>query len=291
MNHFDEMEDCRRQIETQLEGYFNEVCPQGELLEAMRYSLLAGGKRIRPILVMKFCQACGGDRELALPAACGIEMLHTYSLIHDDLPCMDNDGLRRGKPTCHVVYGETTAVLAGDALQAAAFRTVLSSETPPDVTAAMAAALAEAAGEQGMCGGQYLDMEPQRDESDEEALAYLHSLKTGALLKAACRMGVYCGGGSAEQLRAAEEYAEHLGIAFQIQDDVLDTISTTEELGKPVGSDAAEGKTTFATLLSVEVCEKLVRQHTEQAKAALAGHFTDSGFLLWLADLLAQRKK
>lgn len=291
MTRMEEMEACRIQVERALDDYFQEVCPQGELLEAMRYSLLAGGKRIRPILLMKFCEACGGDVNMALSAACGIEMLHTYSLIHDDLPCMDNDDLRRGKPTCHVVYGETNAVLAGDALQAAAFRAVLSGDTPAEATVAMAKVLAEAVGEQGMCGGQYLDMEPQRDESDEQALAYLHSLKTGALLKAACVMGVLCAGGSEEQRIAAEEYASHLGIAFQIQDDILDVTSTTEELGKPVGSDAQEGKTTFASLLSVEVCEKLVEKHTQEAKAALDGHFEDSGFLSWLADVLAARKK
>ena len=291
MTRMEEMEACREQVENRLDDYFQEVCPQGELLEAMRYSLLAEGKRIRPILLMKFCEACGGDSALALPAACGIEMLHTYSLIHDDLPCMDNDVLRRGKPTCHVIYGETNAVLAGDALQAAAFRAVLSCSTSPAATVAMAAVLAEAAGEQGMCGGQYLDMDPKRDECDEEALAYLHSLKTGALLKAACAMGVHCAGGTAEQLAAAEEYAGHLGIAFQIQDDILDVISTTEELGKPVGSDAEEGKTTFASLFGVEVCEHLVVKHTSQAKKALEGHFDDPEFLVWIADLLAERKK
>ena len=291
MNRMEEMEICRQQVENHLDGYFRETCPQGELLEAMRYSLLAGGKRIRPILLIKFCEACGGDAALALPAACGVEMLHTYSLIHDDLPCMDNDELRRGKPTCHVVYGETNAVLAGDALQAAAFRAVLSGETPPAATVSMASVLAEAVGEQGMCGGQYLDMEPQRDECGEEALAYLHSLKTGALLKAACLMGVHCAGGSSQQLSAAAEYAEHLGMAFQIQDDILDVISTTAELGKPVGSDAQEGKTTFASLFGVERCEKLVEKHTRQAVEALEGHFDDPGFLIWLAETLAKRKK
>lgn len=291
MNRMEEMEICRLLVEKHLDDYFKEACPQGELLEAMRYSLLAGGKRIRPILLIKFCEACGGSAAMAMPAACGVEMLHTYSLIHDDLPCMDNDELRRGKPTCHVVYGETNAVLAGDALQAAAFRAVLSGDTPPSATVSMALALAEAVGEKGMCGGQYLDMEPRRDELDEQALTYLHSLKTGALLKAACLMGVHCAGGTEEQLSAAAEYASHLGVAFQIQDDILDVTSTTAELGKPVGSDAQEGKTTFASLLSVEICEKLVEQHTRQAQEALAGHFDDPGFLIWLAEVLAKRKK
>ena len=291
MNRLEEMEVCRLLVENHLETYFRQECPQQELLEAMRYSLLAGGKRIRPILLIKFCEACGGDAALALPAACGIEMLHTYSLIHDDMPCMDNDSLRRGKPTCHVVYGETNAVLAGDALQAAAFGAVLSGNTPPEATVAMAKVLAQAVGEQGMCGGQYLDMEPDRDACGEEALAYLHYLKTGALLKAACLMGVHCAGGTSVQLAAAEAYAGHLGMAFQIQDDILDVTSTTEELGKPVGSDAKEGKTTFASLLGVDVCEKLVDMHTTKAKEALGKHFAEPGFLIWLADMLARRKK
>ena len=284
-------EDCRRRIEEELQTYFEESCPQGELLEAMRYSLLAGGKRIRPVLVLQFCAACGGDMAAAIPAACAIEMLHTYSLIHDDLPCMDNDELRRGKPTCHVVYGETNAVLAGDALQAAAFRTVLQCPVSPDKLVAMAAALAEAAGEQGMCGGQYLDTSHDGEATDEETLRYLHSLKTGALLEAACLMGAYCGGANEEQVRAASRYARNLGMAFQIRDDVLDITATTEELGKPVGSDEENGKTTFVSLLGVEGCDRLVRSYTEDAKAAVESAFADSGFLCWLADELAERKK
>ena len=154
-----------------LDSCFNESCKQAELLEAMRYSLLAGGKRIRPVLTLAFCSACGGREEDALNAACGIEMLHTYSLIHDDLPCMDNDDLRRGMPTCHKVYGETNAVLAGDALQAAAFYYVLNSPVSPEKTTAMAMTLAEAAGERGMCGGQYLDTcKENEEEIDENAL-------------------------------------------------------------------------------------------------------------------------
>lgn len=284
-------EDCRRRIEDELDTYFEESCPQGELLEAMRYSLLAGGKRIRPVLVLQFCAACGGDMASALPAACAIEMLHTYSLIHDDLPCMDNDELRRGKPTCHVVYGETNAVLAGDALQAAAFRTVLQCPVSAERLVSMAAALAEAAGEQGMCGGQYLDTSHEGEAEDEEALSYLHSLKTGALLEAACRMGAYCGGASETQLRAASLYAKKLGMAFQIRDDVLDVTATTEELGKPIGSDAENGKTTFVTLLGVEGCDRLIRRYTAEAKEAVVEAFADSGFLCWLADELAERKK
>ena len=274
-----------------LDSYFHESCEQAELLEAMRYSLLAGGKRIRPVLLLAFCRACGGDEEIALPAACGIEMLHTYSLIHDDLPSMDDDDLRRGRPTCHKVFGETNAILAGDALQAEAFFQVLSVAVPPERTAAMARILAEAAGERGMCGGQYLDTCKDESLVDEDDLLLVHTLKTGALLRAACVMGVLCAGGTEEQRKAAEQYARHLGIAFQIRDDVLDQISTTEELGKPVGSDAELGKTTYASLFGVERCGRLVAEHTEKSKAALGSCFHDPSFLLWLADMLAVRRK
>ncbi len=291
MDHFSEYKAIQNEINTALEACFSEACPQKELLDAMRYSLLAGGKRIRPLLLMKFCEISGGNRAAALPAACGIEMLHTYSLIHDDLPCMDNDDLRRGKPTCHKAFGETNAVLAGDALQSAAYYSVLSAPVAPERTAAMAKTLAYAAAEQGMCGGQYLDTSKEGLPVTEEELYEIHRLKTGALLRAACVMGVQCAGGTPEQISAAEAFAMNLGLAFQIRDDVLDTISTEAELGKPIGSDAAEKKTTFVSLLGIEECGRLVHFHTEKAKKAIAGHFADTEFLCWLADLLADRRK
>lgn len=289
--HPDELKILQNEINAALDGFFWEDCPQKVLLDAMRYSLLAGGKRIRPVLLLKFCEAAGGERSAALPAACGIEMLHTYSLIHDDLPCMDNDDLRRGKPTCHKVFGETNAVLAGDALQSAAYGAVLSSPVAPERTAAMTKTLAFAAAEQGMCGGQYLDTSKEGLPVTEDELYEIHQLKTGALLRAACVMGVQCAGGTAEQVSAAEDFAMNLGLAFQIRDDVLDTISTVDELGKPIGSDAAEKKTTFVSLLGVEECSRLVHEHTEKAKSAIAGLFSDTDFLCWLADVLADRRK
>lgn len=291
MDHFSEYKAIQNEINAALETYFTADCAQKELLDAMRYSLLAGGKRIRPLLLVKFCEISGGDRTAALPAACGIEMLHTYSLIHDDLPCMDNDDLRRGKPTCHKMFGETNAVLAGDALQSAAYCAVLSAPAAPERTAAMAKTLAFAAAEQGMCGGQYLDTSKEGLPVTEAELYEIHRLKTGALLRAACVMGVQCAGGTPEQVSAAEEYAMNLGLAFQIRDDVLDTISTEDELGKTIGSDAAEKKTTFVSLHGIEECGRLVHLHTEKAKAAAAGHFADTEFLCWLADLLADRRK
>ena len=214
MDHFSEYKAIQNEINAALETYFTADCPQKELLDAMRYSLLAGGKRIRPLLLVKFCEISGGDRASALPAACGIEMLHTYSLIHDDLPCMDNDDLRRGKPTCHKMFGETNAVLAGDALQSAAYCAVLSAPAAPERTAAMAKTLAFAAAEQGMCGGQYLDTSKEGLPVTEAELYEIHRLKTGALLRAACVMGVQCAGGTPEQVSAAEEYAMNLWSGF-----------------------------------------------------------------------------
>ena len=294
MAYAKEYEACRIQVEQRLNECFLTDCPQKELLDAMRYSLLAGGKRIRPVLTMKFCQTAGGSMEAALDFACGVEMLHTYSLIHDDLPCMDNDDLRRGKPTCHKVFGETVATLAGDALQAAAFRMVLSASGNDDTAKALSArVLAEAAGELGMCGGQFLDTEENAAHTEAE-LYTIHSGKTGALLRASCVMGVLAAGKYKETdaalIQAAEKYAENLGIAFQIQDDILDVTATTEALGKPVGSDAANQKTTFVSLLGVTACKELVRKHTTLAKEALNGVFPNSGFLCWLADSLAERE-
>ena len=270
--------------------YTNADAPYRTLLESMRYSLNAGGKRLRPVLVLAFCRACGGDAAAALPAACAIEMVHTYSLIHDDLPCMDNDELRRGKPTNHVIYGECTATLAGDALQAEAFRTILESGLPVAVRAECARLLAEAAGTSGICGGQQLDMEGEGKPLTREELLEIHSRKTAAMFHAACRMGIACGNGSDTQLAAAETYAHALGLAFQIRDDMLDVISTAEELGKPIGSDAQEGKTTFMSLYGLERCQREVHDLTNQAASAVAGAFSDSAFLQALARSLETRR-
>nr|WP_326184018.1 farnesyl diphosphate synthase [uncultured Oscillibacter sp.] len=299
MEQFEQrMETARRLVESRLAAFFT----GGGLEEAMRYSLLAGGKRIRPILAMKFCEAAGGTMEEALDFGCGVEMLHTYSLIHDDLPCMDDDDLRRGKPTCHKVFGECVATLAGDALQAAAFRTVLSAggEWRHGGGAARATAahiLAEAAGERGMCGGQYWDTLGDGQPHTEAELTEINDKKTGALLRAACMMGVAASMGRRAVddscMDAAKEYASNLGLAFQIRDDMLDVIGSAEEFGKPIGSDASNEKTTYATLLGLEECERRVLDYTAGAKAALEkGKWLGSTeFLAALADSLAERKK
>ena len=279
-------------VERELADSFRTECPQGELLDAMRYSLLAGGKRVRPVLTLKFCQALCGEMEPALDYACGVEMLHTYSLIHDDLPCMDDDNLRRGKPTCHVRYGEWLALLAGDALQAAAFERLASSAgTSPAANGRACAVLAKAAGAAGMCGGQYLDIVDEGKTLDEERLTRIHRWKTSALLEAACLLGLTASPvePSTEQWAAAERYARELGLAFQIRDDMLDVASTAEELGKPIGSDADNGKTTFASLYGLEECGRLVAEHTRLAQESLEGVFQDTGFLCELARSLAVR--
>lgn len=293
MDFEQEYSALREKVEGALSQYFGED-KRGfrfdGLMEAMDYSLMAGGKRIRPVLVLEFCRACGGDVDAALPAACAVEMLHTYSLIHDDLPCMDDDDLRRGRPTNHKVFGECTAVLAGDALQAEAFGTVLRSSLPAERRAACAEALADAAGVDGICGGQFMDMDSETRIMSEEEVTELQSRKTGSLLTAACRMGVLAAGGTEEQEDAAMRYGAFIGAAFQIRDDMLDELSTEAELGKPIGSDRAEGKTTFMTLYGAEKCAQMVARLTEGAKAA-ARALPDPEFLCRMADLLAGRRR
>jgi geranylgeranyl diphosphate synthase type II len=285
-------EQYKARIEEGLKAYFGDRrgFPFDGLLDAMDYSLMAGGKRIRPVLVLEFCRAAGGDPASALPVACAVEMLHTYSLIHDDLPCMDNDELRRGRPTNHVVYGECTATLAGDALQAEAFGTILRAPLPAETRASCAEMLADAAGVDGICGGQYLDMLGEGKSLTEDELTEIHSRKTGSMIVAACRMGAAVGGADMEQLDAAARYGAALGLAFQIRDDMLDEIATEAELGKPIGSDRAEGKTTFMTLYGRARCQDMVERLTEAAKTA-ACTFPDPEFLAALADKMACRIK
>lgn len=284
--------EYRAIIENALEKYFVsfETMPQAGLAEAMRYSLLAGGKRIRPLLTLEFCRISGGDIEQALPVACAVEMLHTYSLIHDDLPAMDNDDLRRGKPTNHKIYGECTAILAGDALQAEAFGTILRCDLPPERRAACAEILAGAVGLDGMCGGQYLDMTGEGKALTAEELNEINTRKTGALLAAACQLGAAAAGEGESRLAAAAHFGAALGMAFQIRDDMLDVLSTDEELGKPVGSDAEENKNTYMALYGAEKCEETVRALTQCAKTILSEEFDDTAFLFALADSLAERK-
>jgi len=286
-----ELEFCRAAVDERLDGFFTGDSSWGMLLESMRYSLLSAGKRTRAVICIKFCEAAGGTREAAMGAACAIEMLHAYSLIHDDLPCMDDDDMRRGLPSNHVKYGGFTAVLAGDALQAAAFETILKSDLPATAVFKMACVLAEAAGPHGICGGQYLDLSSDRTKLNADELIKINSMKTAALLSASARIGVIAGGGSSEQMQAAEGYAQAVGRAFQLRDDVLDCTATAEQLGKPVGSDDKNNKMTYVTLFGVEACQELIKEETNKAINALKGKLTDTGFLTWYARLLAKRNK
>ena len=276
-------------VEDYLSTLFLGDRPYGQLQEAMRYSLLSGGKRVRPVLTCAFADLFGGEWKRAVPLGCALELIHTYSLIHDDLPCMDDDDLRRGKPTCHKVYGETLAVLAGDALQPEAFALLagaegLSAQQRIDAVAV----LSRAAGADGMVAGQVLDLDGVC--RNREQVELLHSLKTGAMIAAAAELGCVAADASAGQRSAAREYALALGLAFQIRDDMLDVIADQGEFGKPIGSDREEGKTTFVDLIGLEGCQREVAACTQRAKAALAD-FPGNEFLLELADRLAERRK
>lgn len=290
MEFKERLELYKTMVEEYLAGYFGIAHrPYKKLIDSMEYSLMAGGKRLRPALVLEFCRICGGDIHKAVPVAAGVEMLHTYTLIHDDLPSMDNDDLRRGKPTNHKVFGEFTATLAGDALQAEAYASILSADYSPAVLLKCVTALIEVAGADGICGGQQLDMEGEGAPRTEQELMEIHKRKTAALIRGACLMGVVCGGGSEEQEQAAVDYAEALGLAFQIRDDMLDEVSTAEELGKPIGSDNEQGKTTFMTLFGHEGCEDRIRILTDKAKD-VCKIFRDPSFLITLADSMAIRR-
>ena len=276
-------------IEHYLGGLFLGDRPYGQLQEAMRYSLLAGGKRVRPVLTCAFAELFGGEWEKAVPLGCALELIHTYSLIHDDLPCMDDDDLRRGKPTCHKVYGETLAVLAGDALQPEAFAILAAAEgLSAQQRIDAVAVLARAAGGDGMVAGQVLDLDGKCRSREQVEL--LHSLKTGAMIAAAAELGCVAANAAPEQRQAARDYAREVGLAFQIRDDMLDVIADQTEFGKPIGSDREEGKTTFVDLIGLDGCEREVAACTWRAKAALSD-FPGNGFLLELADQLAERRK
>lgn len=277
-------------IEAYLADLFRTSERYADLQEAMEYSLLAGGKRLRPVLTMESCRMCGGDPKAALPFAAAVEMIHTYSLIHDDLPAMDNDELRRGRPTNHMVYGEATAILAGDGLLTAAFEELAKAELPTERIVEAVACLAQSAGPAGMVGGQALDMAGEGHALTREELEQLQSLKCGALISAAAQLGCIAAGGTTQQREQVRDYAEALGRAFQIRDDMLDVISSDQELGKPVGSDHANEKSTFVTALGLDGCAALVERLTQKAIAALEG-FDQAQFHAWLALEMAKRTK
>ncbi len=262
-----------------------------ELYASMRYSTLAGGKRIRPYLVIESAAMFGGELRRSIYFAAALEMIHTYSLIHDDLPCMDNDDMRRGKPTNHKVYGEATATLAGDALLTGAFQILCAADLPDGAVRRAVRVLAEAAGADGMVGGQIMDLAAEEKPISFDTLVKLCSLKTGALIEASVTLGLIAAGvEDGEKYKALVTYARYIGLAFQILDDVLDQTSTTEELGKTAGSDEQQGKTTFLHFLSVEEARAYAARLTEGAKAAIAS-YENSANLVALAEHLLERTK
>ncbi len=279
--------------ENALKGYYAEDADIASLLESECYSLFAGGKRIRPTLTLEFCRLFGGEDAAALPFACAVEMIHTYSLIHDDLPCMDDDDLRRGKPTNHKVFGEAIALLAGDSLLTGAFEAAASNTEAGTEASAMAVAyLASCAGRYGMIGGQIMDIEGEKKKLSPDALMKLHSLKTGALISAACVLGALAAGYRLGDpvMENVVTYAENIGLAFQIVDDILDATGDEAELGKRVGADAEREKNTFLSFYSLEEAQFYADRLTEEAIRAVKG-FEGSDVLVALAEWLAKRKK
>lgn len=264
------------------------------VLESMKYSLSAGGKRVRPMLALAFAELCGGSRENAVPFACAVEMIHTYSLIHDDLPCMDDDDLRRGKPTNHKVFGEAAAVLGGDALLTLAFETVLSERAVRlngyEKCVKAGRLLAQCAGAEGMIGGQIIDIESENLSVSADHLKIMDSKKTGELIRAACLLGCICAGADEKQMKAAEKYASCIGLAFQIVDDMLDVISDEATLGKPIGSDKENNKSTYVSLLGIDECRRLANELTEQAIESLSAFEGDTADLRVFAEKLRDRK-
>ncbi len=267
----DQMADARRLVDAALDRYSDlpSDCP-AQLREAIRYSLLAPCKRLRPTLVLFAAEACGSTWEAALPAACAVEMIHTYSLIHDDLPAMDNDDLRRGRPTCHKAFGEAVAILAGDALLALAFEIMASDIPDAGVAARCCAALAAASGATALVGGQVDDLAVQFTDADLAALEHIHRRKTGAMFVASLRLGGYVAGADQTRQIALERFGQKIGLAFQITDDLLDIDGDETKLGKRVGKDSKQGKLTFPGLLGIDESRSRARELIDEACAALA---------------------
>ncbi len=269
-----------------------EASSHGEeiLREAMSYSVENGGKRIRPVLTLEFCRLCGGDVESALPFACAIEFIHTYSLIHDDLPCMDDDDMRRGKPSSHIRFGEANALLAGDSLLTLAFETALSTEKFDASTVVKAASIiAEAAGRAGMIAGQVLDLENENRSVTADDLRQVDELKTGELIRAACLLGCTAAGADSEKCAAAVSFARNLGLAFQVVDDILDVTSDAATLGKPIGSDESNNKNTYVSLLGLSGAQEAAGKLTAAAIDALDVFGEDADFLIDLSKKLLSR--
>lgn len=288
------LEEYRQMTDNALEGYFAELLvPEtaSSVTEAMKYSTLGAGKRIRPALLLEFCRVCGGEPELAVPFACAVEMIHTYSLIHDDLPCMDNDDLRRGKPSCHKAFGEDIALLAGDGLLTLAFQTALKTkEVPASSVLHALRILADAAGICGMIGGQVIDLACEEKAVTLETLTDMYERKTGAMIRASAQIGCILAGMDESLAESAGEYGKYIGLSFQIVDDILDTVGDEALLGKPVGSDAGNKKSTYVSLLGLESAHHRAEEYAEKAKQSLAPFGSGASTLIQLVDYLADRK-
>lgn len=286
-----ELRDRINVIDTSLDKYTEQkINPQSLIYEAMRYSLFAGGKRLRPVLMWETAKMCDGTWEIVEPFACALEMIHTYSLIHDDLPAMDNDTLRRGMPTNHIKFGEDIAILAGDALLNRAFEIVSQPDyVNPKLVLRAVSVLAQSSGTEGMIGGQVVDLASEGKNISLDELQYIHTLKTGALIRSACTIGGILSGADETQLSAIDEYAVNLGIAFQIRDDILDITGDEAELGKPIGSDMESEKNTYVTICGLNRSKELVREFSDKAKSSLAVFGDKADFLIRLTDYLIDR--
>ena len=289
----EELKKRIKEIDNALEVFLTkEKNSQDKIYEAAKYSLFAGGKRLRPMLMLECYKMCGGeDEKSVMPFACGMEMIHTYSLIHDDLPAMDNDDYRRGKPTNHKVFGEAMAILAGDALLNYAFETALSAKRVDDTLKLRAISeMANSSGWDGMIGGQVVDLESEGKKISLDELRYIHRLKTGALIKASCKIGAILAGADSDTISRVERYAENLGIAFQIQDDILDVIADETELGKPVGSDEKNEKSTYVTICGLDRAKEYSKEYTDKSLNELEAFGEKNEFLKKLTKYLLDRK-
>lgn len=291
-------QELKKKIEL-VDEYLNQYLPeidnyQSSIYQAMRYSLFAGGKRLRPVITLACCEAVGGEVLQAISFGCAIEMIHTYSLIHDDLPAMDNDEYRRGQLTCHKMFGEAMAILAGDALLNKAFEVAVDASvkngTAPGKAMKALSVIAHAGGTEGMIGGQVVDLEAENQPIDEHHLKYMHLHKTGALIIASAKAGAIVGGGSDKEIEALAVYGRNIGLAFQIKDDILDVEGKQEKLGKPIGSDASNGKSTFVSLMGMEKSKRLVKSLSEEAAAQIEIFGDRKWFLTALAKYLIDRE-
>nr|WP_218952514.1 MULTISPECIES: (2E,6E)-farnesyl diphosphate synthase [unclassified Bacillus cereus group] len=286
------MKESKTFVEEKLVSYANELQCPNVLREAMAYSLEAGGKRLRPLLLFATLQAFGKEKNLGVGAACALEMIHTYSLVHDDLPCMDDDDLRRGKPTNHKVFGEAMAVLAGDGLLTYAFQVIMAyeqKEISAEKKVRLVLELAKAAGPEGMVGGQVADMEAEGKQLTIDELEYIHKHKTGKLLEFAVLAGSILSDATEEQEEKLLEFAKYIGLAFQIRDDILDVEGTEEEIGKPIGSDVSNEKSTYTTLFTVDRAKDILEETIAKAKDAISSLQLQDEYLLSICDLIAKR--